>query len=219
MPLSRIFPISSANLDLRHHTTLLNRAFTGDLFRRLDYSAKMTDPEPVAIIGMGCRLPGNVGSPEDLWKLLSKGGSGWSLVPVDRWNADSFYHPDAASIQAYNTKSGYFLTQDVADFDSRFFGFGSHEADVTDPQQRILLETTYEALENAGLPIEGLRGSDTAVFAALFARDYDRMGYKNLETLSKFHIGGNGDAIIANRISHFFDFRGVSLTLDTGCVG
>ncbi|KAL2138415.1 hypothetical protein VTI28DRAFT_6849 [Corynascus sepedonium] len=179
----------------------------------------MADPEPIAIIGMGCRLPGNVGNPEDLWRLLRDGGSGWRLVPADRWNADSFYHPDATSIQAYNTKSGYFLTQDVAEFDSKFFGFGSHEADVTDPQQRILLETTYEALENAGLPIESLRGSDTAVFAALFARDYDRMGYKNLETLSKFHIGGTGEAIIANRISHFFDLRGISMTIDTGCSG
>ncbi|KAM7184358.1 hypothetical protein V8F20_012255 [Naviculisporaceae sp. PSN 640] len=181
--------------------------------------ATYSEPEPIAIIGIGCRLPGNVGSPEDLWRLLSTGGSGWRLVPADRWNADSFYHPEATSIQAYNTKSGYFLSQDVADFDSRFFGFGSHEADVTDPQQRILLETTYEALENAGIPIESLKGSDTAVYAAMFARDYDRMGYKNLESLSKFHIGGTGEAIIANRISHFFDLRGISMTIDTGCSG
>ena len=179
----------------------------------------MADPEPIAIIGMGCRLPGGVSSPEELWTLLESKGSGWKEVPADRWNKDAFYHPDATSIQAYNTKSGYFLTHDPADFDSRFFGFGSHEADVTDPQQRILLETTYEALENAGIPIESLKGSDTAVFAALFARDYDRMGYRNLETLSKFHIGGTGEAIIANRISHFFDLRGISMTIDTGCVG
>ncbi|KAK4210859.1 hypothetical protein QBC37DRAFT_27292 [Rhypophila decipiens] len=178
-----------------------------------------SEPEAIAIIGIGCRLPGNVGSPEDLWRLLSTGGSGWRHVPADRWNADSFYHPEATTIQSYNTKSGYFLSQDVADFDSRFFGFGSHEADVTDPQQRILLETTYEALENAGIPIESLKGSDTAVYAAMFARDYDRMGYKNLESLSKFHIGGTGEAIIANRISHFFDLRGISMTIDTGCSG
>lgn len=178
----------------------------------------MADPEPIAIIGMGCRLPGGVSSPEELWTLLESKGSGWKEVPADRWNKDAFYHPDSTSIQAYNTKSGYFLTHDPADFDSRFFGFSSHEADVTDPQQRILLETTYEALENAGIPIESLKGSDTAVFAALFARDYDRMGYRNLETLSKFHIGGTGEAIIANRISHFFDLRGISMTIDTGCV-
>lgn len=179
----------------------------------------MIEPDPIAIIGMGCRFPGGVGSPEELWQLLSKGATGWGTVPADRWNADSFYHPDATSIQAYNTKRGYFLTHDVAHFDSRFFGFGSHEADVTDPQQRILLETTYEAFENGGISIESIKGSDTAVFAAIFARDYDRMGYKNLETLSKFHIGGTGEAIIANRISHFFDLRGTSITIDTGCVG
>ncbi|KAK2809395.1 Type I Iterative PKS [Emmonsiellopsis sp. PD_5] len=179
----------------------------------------MADPEPIAIIGIGCRFPGDVANPEDFWRLLSTGSSGWSVVPADRWNADSFYHPDGTSIQAYNTKSGYFLSQNVADFDSKFFSFGSSEADVTDPQQRILLETTYEALENAGIPIESLKGSDTAVYAALFARDYDRMGYKNLEGLSQFHITGTGEAIVANRISHWFDTRGISMTIDTGCSG
>jgi acyl transferase domain-containing protein len=179
----------------------------------------MAEPEPIAIIGTGCRFPGDVGNPEDFWRLLSTGGSGWSTVPEDRWKVDSFYHPDGTSTQAYNTKSGYFLRQNVADFDSRFFGFSSNEADVMDPQQRILLETTYEALENAGIPMENLKGSDTAVYAALFARDYDRMGYKTLEGLSQFHITGTGEAIVANRISHFFDLRGVSMTIDTGCVG
>lgn len=178
----------------------------------------MADLEPIAIIGIGCRLPGDVGNAEDFWRLLSEGGSGWSVVPKDRWNVDAFYHPDGTSIQSYNAKSGYFMSQDVTDFDSRFFGFAHNEADVTDPQQRILLETTFEALENAGIPMESVKGSDTAVYAALFARDYDRIGYKNLEGLSQFHIPGTGEAIIANRVSHFFDLRGVSMTIDTGCV-
>ncbi|KAI0391418.1 hypothetical protein F5Y17DRAFT_409960 [Xylariaceae sp. FL0594] len=179
----------------------------------------MADLEPIAIIGIGCRLPGDVGNAEDFWRLLSTGGSGWSLVPKDRWNADSFYHPDGTMIQSYNTRSGYFMKQDVTDFDSKFFGFAHNEADVTDPQQRILLETTFEALENAGIPMESVKGSDTAVFAALFARDYDRIGYKNIEGLSQFHIPGTGEAIIANRVSHFFDLRGISMTIDTGCSG
>lgn len=178
----------------------------------------MADLEPIAIIGIGCRLPGDVGNTEDFWRLLSEGGSGWSIVPKDRWNVDSFYHPDGTSIQSCNTKSGYFMSQDVTNFDSRFFGFAHDEADVTDPQQRILLETTFEALENAGIPMESVKGSDTAVYAALFARDYDRIGYKNLESLSQFHIPGTGEAIIANRVSHFFDLRGISMTIDTGCV-
>lgn len=147
----------------------------------------MADPrdvEPIAIIGMGCRLPGNVGNAEDLWRLVSSGGSGWKMVPADRWTREAFYHPDKAAMQSYNTTSGYFMDQDISHYDSRFFGFSSAEANLTDPQQRILLETTYEALENAGIPMESLKGSDTAVFAALFARDYDRMGYKDLNTLS-----------------------------------
>lgn len=178
----------------------------------------MAEPEPIAIVGIGCRLPGSVGNPEDLWQLLSEGQSGWGKVPADRWNSESFYHPDGESIQAYNAQSGYFLTHDIAEFDSRFFGFSSREADATDPQQRLLVETTYEALENAGIPLESLRGSDTAVYAAVFARDYDRMQYKDLNNISKLHIAGTGEAILANRLSYVFDLRGASMTIDTGCV-
>lgn len=176
------------------------------------------DADPIAIIGMGCRLPGGVRSPEDLWQLVSEGRSGWKTVPEDRWNAESFYHADHTAVESWNAKSGYFLDQDVTEFDSRFFGFSAHEADITDPQQRILLETTFEALENAGIPIEGLKGSDTSVFVAVFARDYDRMGYKDLEKISRYHIGGTGEAILSNRLSYFFDLKGGSMTLDTGCV-
>ena len=147
------------------------------------------DVEPIAIIGIGCRMPGNVGIAEDMWRLVSTGGSGWKTVPADRWNADAFYHPDKGARQSYNTKTGYFIDQDISHYDSRFFGFSSVEANSTDPQQRILLETTYEALENAGIPMESLKGTDTAVFAALFARDYDRMGYKDLDTLSGKSFG------------------------------
>ncbi|KXJ86344.1 hypothetical protein Micbo1qcDRAFT_209040 [Microdochium bolleyi] len=179
----------------------------------------MAEPEPIAIVGMGCRLPGSVSSPEDLWQLLSEGRDGWSKVPADRWNAEAFYHPDGESIQAYNAKGGYFLTHDVADFDARFFASNTNEADASDPQQRLLLETTYEALENAGIPIESLRGSDTAVYAAVFARDYDRLQWKDANNVSRLHLGGTGEAIIANRLSYVFDFRGASMTIDTGCSG
>jgi acyl transferase domain-containing protein len=178
----------------------------------------MADIEPIAIIGMGCRFPGGVGNPEELWNLVSEGRSGWSEVPADRWNAEAFYHPEKNSIQAWNSKGGYFLRHDVSKFDSKFFNFSSHEADITDPQQRLLLETTYEALENAGVPIESIRGSNTAVYVAMFTRDYDRMGYKDLDRISKYHIGGTGEAILANRISYVFDLRGGSMTIDTGCV-
>jgi acyl transferase domain-containing protein len=178
----------------------------------------MAEPEPIAIIGMGCRFPGNVSNAEELWRLISQGDSGWGEIPPDRWKSDSFYHPDGTSIQATNTKSGYFLKHDVAEFDARFFGFSPREADETDPQQRILLETTYEALENAGISLQSIKGADVAVYAAIFARDYDRIGYKDVDNISPFDMTGRGEAIIANRISYVFDLRGTSMTIDTGCV-
>ena len=87
-----------------------------------------------------------------------------------------------------------------------------------DPQQRILLETTYEALENAGIPMESVRGSDTSVFVGVYGRDFDRMGYKDLSHITKAHTTGTGEAIISNRISYLFDLKGASMTIDTGCV-
>lgn len=178
----------------------------------------MPQVDPIAVIGMGCRFPGGVGSPDQLWELLSEGRSGLIETPIGRWNADAFYHPDSEGREAISTKKGNFLTHDVSEFDARFFGFTSVEADYTDPQQRLLLETTYEALENAGVPIENLRGSDTSVFVSVFTRDYERMAYKDLSQINKYMTTGTGEAILANRISYNLDLRGGSMILDTGCV-
>lgn len=178
----------------------------------------MPQVEPIAVIGMGCRFPAGIGSPDQLWELLSEGRSGLTEVPADRWNAEAFYHPNSEGREAISTKKGHFLTHDVSEFDARFFGFSSIEADHTDPQQRLLLETTYEALENAGIPIEDLRGSDTSVFVSVFTRDYERMAYKDLTQISKYQTAGTGEAILANRISYNLDLRGGSMILDTGCV-
>jgi acyl transferase domain-containing protein len=172
----------------------------------------------IAVIGMACRLPGGADSPEALWSMLAEGRDGWGEVPKDRWNWKSFYHNDPETKEAMNFSHGYFLDQDISAFDARFFGIPAAEATGVDPQQRLLLEITYEALENAGIPIENLRGSDTSVHMAMFARDYDRMGYKDGPQIHKAHILGSGDAILSNRISYIFDLKGSSNTLDTGCV-
>ncbi|KAG0645551.1 Highly reducing polyketide synthase [Hyphodiscus hymeniophilus] len=176
-------------------------------------------PIPIAVIGMGCRLPGGANSPEKLWELLSEGRSGWGPVPADRWNSKSFYHPSPDATEGYNAETGYFLKEDISTFDPGFFGIMPYEADGIDPQQRILLETTYEALENAGQTVEGIHGSDTSVYIAAFARDYDRMGYKDTSHWSKHRMTGTGEAILANRISYVFDLKGASATVDTGCSG
>jgi acyl transferase domain-containing protein len=167
---------------------------------------------------MGCRLPGGANSPEQLWDMLAAGRSGWGEVPADRWNWRSFYNPDSSARESLNFKSSYFLPQNIAAFDARFFKIPPREAHGMDPQQRLLLETTFEAIENAGIPLDSLRGSDTSVHVAVFSQDYDRMAYKDLQTLDKMHVTGKGLAILSNRISYLLDLKGPSMTIDTGCV-
>ncbi|KAF7713846.1 Polyketide synthase [Penicillium ucsense] len=179
----------------------------------------MSEVTPIAVIGMGCRLPGGASSPEKLWEMLAEGRSGWGEVPAERWNWKSFYHPHNEAKEALNSKSGYFLEQDIGAFDAKFFNIAAYEAHAMDPQQRILLETTYEALENAGVPLESLKGSNTCVYVGLYARDYDRMGFKDLPQITKLHITGTGEAVVSNRISYLFDLKGASATIDTGCSG
>jgi acyl transferase domain-containing protein len=176
-------------------------------------------PAPIAVIGMSCRFPGGANNPEKLWEMLAEGRSGRCEIPADRWNWNSFYHPNPEAKEALNSRTGYFLQENVAAFDAAFFNINSLEAHVMDPQQRILLETTYEALENAGQPLENLKGSDTSVHVGVYARDYDRMGYKDLTEITKLQLTGTGEAIVSNRISYLLDLRGASVTVDTGCSG
>lgn len=176
-------------------------------------------PTPIAIIGIGCRLPGNVTNTEELWKLLVEGRNAWTVVPSDRYNEAAFYHPNPDNAGTTNHRGGHFLGQNVAAFDAAFFGISPIEAQAIDPQQRILLETTYEAFENAGIPIVKARGSSTAVYTATFTRDYDRNIYKDPGDIPKYHVTGSGEAIVSNRISYTYDLKGPSITLDTGCSG
>ena len=171
---------------------------------------------PIAVVGIGCRLPANVTSPEGLWTLLLQGGSAWSRVPADRFNDSAFYHPDPAASGSHNHWGGHFLRQNIAAFDAEFFGISHHEAQAMDPQQRLLLETTFDAFENGGLRLEDLRGSQTGVYVAVFTQDYDRNIYKDPDDIPQYHVTGCGEAIISNRISYVFDLKGPSMTLDTG---
>ena len=181
----------------------------------------MTEPSPIpiAIVGIGCRLPGDVTDTEQLWQFLAAGRSAWSQVPAERYNEAAFYHPRPENNGTTNHRGGHFLNQNIAAFDAAFFGISPLEAQALDPQQRLLLEVTYEAFESAGIPIEHARGSNTAVYVALFTHDYDRNIYKDPSDVPKYHITGSGDAIASNRISYTFDLKGPSLTLDTGCSG
>ncbi|KAF2713472.1 ketoacyl-synt-domain-containing protein [Pleomassaria siparia CBS 279.74] len=175
---------------------------------------------PIAIIGVGCRFPGGAQSAQKLWDILSAGTNTWSHVPTDRYNEEAFLNrsPDDPN-GSHNHLGGHFLTDDIRDFDNDFFSISSQEAAAMDPQQRILLETVYEALESAGQQQHQIRGSETSVHVALFTHDYDRAIFKDTLDVPRYQTVGTGDAIAANRISHVFDFRGPSITLDTGCSG
>jgi acyl transferase domain-containing protein/acyl carrier protein len=174
--------------------------------------------EPIALIGMGCRLPGGVGSPEAFWKLLCDGVDPITEVPESRWNLRSIFDSDRGRRGRSYTRSGGFI-DGFDEFDASFFGISPREAACMDPQQRWLLEVAWEALEDAGLPPERLAGSDTGVFVGLFVRDYEQLQLSavNREIIDAHTGVGVSMGIAANRISYAYNLLGPSLTVDTAC--
>ncbi|ORX81340.1 ketoacyl-synt-domain-containing protein, partial [Basidiobolus meristosporus CBS 931.73] len=172
---------------------------------------------PIAVIGVGCRMPGGATDPSKLWDVLSQGKDIQSEIPKDRFNAEAFYHPDRAHHGTFNVRTGYFLEEDPTTFDANFFSVSPYEAKAIDPQQRLLMEVVYEALENGGMSKEGIAGSDTSVFVGMFTNDYHEIQLRDMETIPSYLATGTGHAIASNRISYFFDLKGPSITLDTGC--
>ena len=170
--------------------------------------------EPIAIIGTGCRFPGDTSSPAKLWKLLE--GDLCDIRP-NRFNAEGFHHSDALHHGSSNAKHAYLLSQDHRDFDASFFGIKGVEANGIDPQQRLLLETVYKSIESAGLRMDHLRNSDTAVYVGLMCGDYEAMLLRDFDTMPNYHATGIARSIMANRISYFFDWHGPSMTIDTAC--
>lgn len=173
-------------------------------------------PEPIAIIGMGCRFPGGADSPETFWNLLNTGGSGIREVPSDRWDIDRFYDPDPTTPGKMNTRQGGFLAQ-VDRFDAHFFGISPREAVSLDPQQRLLTEVTWEALENAGQPLDALAESQTGVFIGIYNSDYSWFQLQDPTRLDAYAGSGVSHSIAANRLSYLFNFHGPSLVVDTAC--
>lgn len=144
--------------------------------------------------------------------------SGQGDVPAERWNIDAFHHPNGGEkIGSMSMRGGYFIHEDLRKFENSFFGINNVEATFMDPQQRKLLEVTYECLENAGVPIEKIRGSNTGVFAGSFTMDYWMTQTREPDYLHRYHATGMGTTILSNRISHALNLSGPSFTLDTGC--
>ena len=195
----------------------LTRALTAVKQARAKLDAiKKEKHEPIAIVGMGCRMPGGCDTPEAFWSLLKDGINAVGPVPADRWQMDSFYHPDPLEPGKTTLKAGGFL-ENVDGFDARFFGISPREATRMDPQQRLLLQTAWEAVENAGIAMDKLRGSKTGVFVAINSNDYLQMQVSDPNNLDLYSIIGGANSIAANRISYAFDLRGPSLSVDTAC--
>ncbi|MBX9388303.1 beta-ketoacyl synthase N-terminal-like domain-containing protein, partial [Streptomonospora nanhaiensis] len=158
--------------------------------------------EPVAIVGIGCRFPGGVGSPEELWALAEAGGDGTSEFPADRgWAA---------------TGRGAFL-HDADLFDAGFFGVSPREALAMDPQQRVVLETVWEALERAGIEPGSLRGSRTATYLGAIHQEYGPRMYEAAEEAAGYTMTGTLSSVIAGRVAYVLGLSGAALTIDTAC--
>jgi hypothetical protein len=177
-------------------------------------NAKQTS---IAIVGMGCRLPGDVSSPEEFWGLCSRARSGWSEMPKSRFNHAAFHHPNPDKLGCYNPAGGHFLTEDIALFDAPFFNMTEKEAISMDPQQRLLLECTFEALENGGIPKQDLAGQKVGVFVGGSFADYELNNVRDTDTSPMYQATGCASALLANRLSYYFDFAGPSFTVDTAC--
>jgi myxalamid-type polyketide synthase MxaB len=172
--------------------------------------------ESIAIVGMACRYPGNVNTPDQFWNLLISEHEGLEEVPASRWNIDDYYDPDPAIIGKMQTRRGGFVSR-VSEFDAAFFNISPREAIAMDPQQRLLLETSWEALENAAILPSSLSGTATGVYIGISNNDYDRLRRTGQRSVDAYSATGNAFSIAANRLSYVLNLNGPSQAIDTAC--
>ena len=174
--------------------------------------------EPIAIIGAGCRFSGRASRPSKLWELLKSPVNAASKIPTERFNVNAFYHPDGPHHGTTNVTESYFISEgDIRHFDAQFFNTPPTEADPMDPQHRQLLEVVYEALEDSGLTVEGMQGSDTAVYVGLMCNDYSAISGRDFDYIPTYGATGIAASNASSRVSYFFDWHGACMTIDTAC--
>ncbi|KAI0169553.1 hypothetical protein GGR52DRAFT_592149 [Hypoxylon sp. FL1284] len=174
--------------------------------------------EPIAVCGMACRLPGGVDSESSFWNMLIEKRTGQTpKVPSSRFNIDAHYHEDLERPGSFNVPGGYFLDGRPDDFDPTFFNITPVEAQWLDPQQRKILEVTYECLTSSGVTLESIAGSNTAVFVGSFTSDYQQMSIRDPDFRHNYAATGVDPGIISNRVGNIFNLNGPSFTINTAC--
>ena len=186
------------------------------LVEQFDKASRIAGAEPIAVIGIGCRLPGGVSGPEQYWEFLDKGTDAVAVVPPDRWDAEAFYDPDPMAPGRMPTKWGAYLS-DIAGFDADFFGISPREAVAMDPQQRVALEVAWEALENAGMRPDQLSETQTAVMLGVYYNEYQTAAGGNPETIDAYSATGNAHSVTVGRIAYLLGLRGPAVAVDTAC--
>ncbi|KAI9662566.1 MAG: Type I Iterative PKS [Bathelium mastoideum] len=175
--------------------------------------------EPIAVVGLDLKFPGDATDPNAFFDMLMSKRSALKEIPKDRFNLDAFSHPDPERAGTLHIRNAHFLKEDIAAFDAPFFSITSAEAAGMDPQQRGLLESTYRALENAGMSLSEVNGSDAGVFIGCFTREYEAITFKDPELNLRYFATGMGTTMLANRLSFFYDLHGPSRECSWAIVG